>query len=134
MKIGALAERTGLSPDTLRYYEKIGLLPRPARDDGGRREYDVSVLPWISFLEKLKACGMPIRDRLTYARLRAEGDQTGPARRALLEHHREVVRAQVAELTACLDVLDAKIDGYAKQEGSHHDDDRTPTDAAATRP
>ena len=61
MKIGELAKRTGLSPHTIRYYERIGLLPFADRDAGGRRDYDESILTWIEFLGRLKTTGMPIR-------------------------------------------------------------------------
>jgi len=60
MKIGELAKRTGLSAHTIRYYERIALLPRAERDYGGQRDYDESILAWISFLKRLKATGMPI--------------------------------------------------------------------------
>ncbi|PTE13978.1 MerR family transcriptional regulator [Pseudogemmobacter blasticus] len=112
MKIGDLARRAGLSVHTLRYYERIGLLPRAERDGGGRRDYDAAILTWIGFLRRLKTTGMPLREMQRYAGLRRQGDGTGPERRALLEAHRETVRAQVEELQACLSVLDAKIESY----------------------
>ena len=113
MKIGDLARRSGLSVHTIRYYERIGLLPRADRDASGHRDYDGSILIWIGFLDRLRTTGMPIREMRRYAALRAVGAGTGPERRALLEEHRERVRRHVAELTACLVVLDTKIDGYA---------------------
>ena len=113
MKIGQLARRSGLSAHTIRYYERIGLLPRADRDRSGQRNYDASILTWIDFLERLKTTGMPIRDMLSYAALRQGGLETEPQRRALLERHRENVRAHVADLQANLLVLDAKIAGYA---------------------
>ncbi|MCA0997658.1 MerR family transcriptional regulator [Alloyangia pacifica] len=131
MKIGDLARRTGLSVDTLRYYEKIGLLPRAARDDGGRRVYDADTLTWVAFLKRLRTTGMPIRDMLRYARLRAEGPATGPDRQALLEEHRAAVRARVAELQSCLTVLDDKIAGYAGALSERTDHDASDTDTAA---
>jgi DNA-binding transcriptional MerR regulator len=113
MKIGDLAKHTGLSAHTLRYYERIGLLPRVARDASGQRDYDAQILVWIEFLGRLKTMGMPIRDMLRYAKLRARGAATTDARRVLLEQHRDKVRGHVAELLACLAVLDTKIAGYA---------------------
>jgi DNA-binding transcriptional MerR regulator len=113
MKIGQLAKRSGLSAYTIRYYERIGLLPRADRDRSGQRDYDASILTWIEFLERLKTTGMPIRDMLRYAALRESGAGTEAQRRALLERHRENVRAHVADLQACLLVLDTKIAGYA---------------------
>jgi len=123
MKIGELAKRTGLSAHTIRYYERIGLLPFADRDAGGWRDYDDSILVWIDFLDRLKTAGMPIREMLRYAKLRAEGDRTAPERRALLERHRERVRAHLADLQACLLVLDTKIDTYVEAEKRTHPDD-----------
>jgi DNA-binding transcriptional MerR regulator len=113
MKIGELARQSGLTPHTIRYYERIGLLPRAGRDHARQRDYDASILTWIEFLGRLKATGMPIRDMLRYAELRAGGKATEPQRRQLLERHREAVRARVATLQDCLLVLDGKIAGYA---------------------
>jgi len=116
MKIGQLAKRTGLSAHTIRYYERIGLLPYADRDRSGRRDYDETILTWIAFLGHLKATGMPIRDMLSYAQLRDGGPATAADRCALLVAHRETVRARVAELQACLLALDDKIAGYAGME------------------
>lgn len=113
MKIGQLAKRSGLTAHTIRYYERIGLLPYADRDRSGQRDYDAAILTWIEFLGHLKATGMPIREMLQYAALREAGPATEVGRRALLEAHRERVRVQLAELSACLLVLDAKIAGYA---------------------
>ena len=125
MKIGQLARRSGLSAHTIRYYERIGLLPRADRDGSGQRDYDVSILIWIEFLRRLKTTGMPIREMLRYAALRERGPATGAERRALLEAHRETVRAHVAELQACLLVLDSKIGGYANAEQRIEENDAT---------
>jgi DNA-binding transcriptional MerR regulator len=122
MKIGELAKRSGLSVHTLRYYERIDLLPRAGRDRSGRREYDAAILTWMAFLERLKTTGMPIREMLRYARLRERGPATATERRLLLEAHRERVRMHVAALQSCLLALDAKIAGYAAEEENHNDD------------
>lgn len=116
MKIGALAKRSGLSAHTIRYYERIGLLPHADRDQSGQRDYDASILTWIEFLDRLKTTGMPIREMLRYATLRERGVDTEAERSALLEQHRERVRAHLAKLQACLLVLDTKIAGYAGNE------------------
>jgi|SRR5579872_1988960 len=116
MKIGALAKRTGLTAHTLRYYERIGLLPCTDRDASGRRDYDASILAWIEFLGRLKTTGMPIREMLRYAALRERGAETAAERRGLLAAHREKVSGQIGELQSALLVLDAKILGYAKDE------------------
>ncbi|GAB2183904.1 MerR family transcriptional regulator [Roseibium sp. LAB1] len=116
MRIGDLAEKSGLSTDTLRYYEKIGLLPRPLRDGGGRRVYDATILRWIDFLDRLKATGMGIKDRLRYAELRTKGAASLTERRKLLEVHRGKVAGDIARMTEMLDVLDDKIDLYRRME------------------
>jgi DNA-binding transcriptional MerR regulator len=125
MTIGDLARRTGLSAHTLRYYERIGLLPYADRDRSGRRDYDDSILAWIAFLGRLKATGMPISEMLRYAGLRAQGSSTGAARRQMLEQHRDQVRHRIAEFRACLLVLDSKIAGYSGARTETDDDARS---------
>lgn len=125
MKIGELAKRTELTAHTIRYYERIGLLPEVARDRSGRRDYDASILTWIEFLTRLKGTGMPIREMLRYAALRERGAGTEAQRRELLEKHRDRVRARLDELNACLLVLDTKIGGYADAEERMKDYDAT---------
>ena len=70
MKIGELAKRSGLSAHTIRYYERIGLLPYAHRDHSSHRDYDESILTWIEFVDRLRETGMPIREMLRYAALR----------------------------------------------------------------
>ncbi|PVB59765.1 MerR family transcriptional regulator [Labrenzia sp. 011] len=116
MRIGDLADKSGLSTDTLRYYEKIGLIPRPLRDAGGRRVYDRTILRWIEFLDRLKATGMGIRDRLRYAELRTLGSSSLADRRSMLETHRDKVAEDIVRLTETLHVLDDKVDLYRRME------------------
>ena len=131
MKISDLAKRCGLSAHTLRYYERIGLLPYADRDRSGQRDYDASILSWIEFLGRLKTTGMPIRDMLLYAKLADSGKATFSERRQMLEEHRERVRAHVADLEACLRVLDGKIASYAEAEERMRDDKRNIADTPA---
>lgn len=112
MKIGELSAKTGLSAHTIRYYERIGLLPFAMRDASGQRSYDTSILKWIEFLSRLKATGMPIRNMQRYAKLREQGDSTNEERQNLLIKHRESVRSHMTELQASLLVLDEKINSY----------------------
>ena len=112
MRIAELARRSGLSVHTLRYYERIGLMPRAPRDDAGHRDYDDKALIWITFIGHMKAAGMPIREMLAYAHLRARGDATAPERAAILRARRDQVALRITRLQATLSVLDAKIAGY----------------------
>ena len=126
MKIGELAKRSGLSAHTIRYYERIGLLPYADRDQSSQRDYDASILVWIEFLGRLRTTGMPIREMLRYAALRERGVGTETERREMLEQHRARVRIHAAELQAALLVLDTKIAGYAGQEQRMKDCDTAP--------
>jgi DNA-binding transcriptional MerR regulator len=119
MKIGELSERTGLSIDTIRYYEKIGLITPPWRNAGGTRVYDPEILVWIDFLKALKATGMPLSDMQAYAGMRARGNATAAPRRLMLEKQREIVKARIEELTDCLKLLDYKIANYHDIEPAH---------------
>jgi DNA-binding transcriptional MerR regulator len=137
MRIGELARRSGLSAHTIRYYERIGLLPYADRDRARQRDYDASILVWIEFIGRLRTTGMPIREMLRYAALRARGAGTEAARRALLERHRDRVRANLAELQSCLLVLDAKIAGYAgntARSAEHDPGPSEPGEPAGARP
>jgi len=116
MKVGELAKRSGLSAHTIRYYERIGLLPYADRDQSQHRNYDQSILIWVEFLIRLKQTGMPIREMIQYAELRKQGVSSENERQSLLENHRELVKDHIAELQASLLVLDAKISGYANSE------------------
>jgi DNA-binding transcriptional MerR regulator len=139
MKISDFAAKSGLSPDTIRYYERIGLMPRSVRDDGGRRSYGMDDLVWASFLRKLQAMDMPMRDRLTYSRLRAQGDETLGPRRKMLEAHRAGLVARQAELADLVATLDTKIaqyremEGLSDEDGSPHSDDRSSRAATIRR-
>lgn len=103
---------TGVSQDTLRYYEKIGLLAPIRRSDSGHRRYTEIDLAWARFLTILRATGMPIRRMLTFVKLEREGDATIEERKALLEAHREDVARQLEELERSLGAIDAKIAHY----------------------
>jgi len=140
MKIGQLAKRSGLTAHTIRYYERIGLLPYADRDRSSQRDYDASILVWIEFIGRLKATGMPIREMLRYAELREQGSVTEADRCQLLAQHRDRVRSHVANLQACLLVLDTKIAGYSGSEtrmkdydAATRDPQRKPTGARQAR-
>lgn len=115
--IRACAAKTGVSPDTLRYYEKIGLLTRVSRSAGGHRQFTEADVRWVTFLRRLHDTGMPIRRMQQYARLLRKGDETRADRQALLEAHREDVRARIAHLNDNLRMIEKKIRLYAETAG-----------------
>ncbi|WP_181295901.1 MerR family transcriptional regulator [Pseudomonas sp. Q2-TVG4-2] len=115
LSIQQFAARTGLSADTLRYYEKIGLLRHVARDASGFRVYGPRDLEWVGFILRLKDTGMALDDIIRYADLREDGDSTLTARQALLEAHAAKLQARLERDREHLDALQAKIERYRQQ-------------------
>ncbi|MBN9102559.1 MAG: MerR family transcriptional regulator [Pseudonocardia sp.] len=107
-----MAERTGVTAHTLRYYERIGLLDRVARDASGYRAYSAGDYGRVVFLTRLRMTGMPIRELLRYVELAGAGEATVDERLEMLLAHRESVRRQLAELQFALDTIDFKIASY----------------------
>jgi DNA-binding transcriptional MerR regulator len=106
------AAETGLSADTLRYYERIGILPGIARSESGHRRFSETDMGWIKLVQCLRATGMPIEDLHTYAELMQQGDSTAPERLRLLEEHQRRIKAELSELATALELVDRKIAGY----------------------
>lgn len=122
--ISEVAARTGLSAHTLRWYERIGLMPHVGREtsrsgggQAGKRRYSERDLGFLDFVGKLRATGMPVADMIRYAELAREGDHTLAERHQILVDHREEVRARITDLTSCLLVLDYKIEYYGSVVG-----------------
>ncbi|MGW0363332.1 MerR family transcriptional regulator [Streptomyces sp. NPDC002990] len=111
--ISEVEARTGLTQHTLRWYERIGLMPHVDRSHSGQRRFSDKDLDWLAFVGKLRATGMSVADMVCYAQLVREGEHTVVERRELLERTRRDVRARLAELTDALGVLDFKIGMYA---------------------
>ncbi len=109
LTIQQVAQRTGLSIHTLRYYEHLGLLTSIHRLSNGHRRYDEGDLQWIDLLKCLRASAMPIREMQHFAEIRREGKATATERRELLEAHRLRVVAQLQETQQTLARLDTKI-------------------------
>ena len=116
LTITEVAQRTGLSAYTLRYYERIGLISPVARATGGQRRYAAADMDWLDFLLRLRTTGMPIQGMQAFASLRSEGIATAGARREMLEAHRATVLAQVRALQQSEKVLQAKIAHYRQIE------------------
>ena len=113
LTIAEVAERTGLTRHTLRYYERDGLMLGVGRAGSGHRRYSERDLGWIELITKLRATGMPIREVRRYAELVRAGDGNEDERLALLRAHRERVHAQLDTIAAHLDAIDMKISYYS---------------------
>jgi DNA-binding transcriptional MerR regulator len=138
LTIAEVAERTGLTRHTLRYYERDGLMLGVGRAGSGHRRYTEHDLGWIELITKLRATGMPVREVRRYAELVRAGDGNEDERLALLRAHRERVRAQLETMTAYLDAIDMKISYYADAIDTCESPDRylsspRPAVAAAAR-
>jgi DNA-binding transcriptional MerR regulator len=117
LTISDAARKSGISAHTLRYWERAGLLQPVTRNGSGHRRYAEDDLERIKFLTKLRATGMPIRQIRRYAELLNGGDDTNDERLALLEAHREAVKAHLEETAGHLELIDWKIDLYRERLG-----------------
>lgn len=113
LSISQVAERTGLSVHTLRFYEREGLLANPVqRAAGGRRLYTENDVDWLGVCVRLRSSGMPLPAIRQYTQLVRQGPGNEPERLELLRRHRERVHQQIAELNACLEVIEHKVGIY----------------------
>ncbi len=110
--IGECARRSGFTMDTLRYYERIGLIDDIARTRTGQRRFTDEHLEWLGVLKCLRDTGMPVEQMHRFATLAREGDHTLPERIALLEAHKTAVDARMDDLAAKRDYLLGKIAYY----------------------
>lgn len=112
MRIAEVAQQFDISADTLRYYERIGLLRPVARNASGIREYGESDLARIEFIKCLRGAGVSIEALTAYMRLLDEGDGTLAERKAILEQQRGLIQQRIDEMQAGLPRLDYKIAHY----------------------
>ena len=110
MTIAEVSRKFGLSADTLRYYERIGLIPAVPRAKNGIRDYDENSCRWIELMKCLQAAGVRIETLVDYVALFEQGDETADARKALLEEQRDRLTAHIAQMQQSLDRLSSKIE------------------------
>lgn len=116
MKIAEAAERSGLSADTIRFYERERLLPTIERGRDGHRRFNKDALRWLNLFERLRSTGMPLAEMKRYAALAAQGPETFTERRAMLEQHHERLAATQAKIDACRALINEKIATYRTLE------------------
>jgi MerR family transcriptional regulator, aldehyde-responsive regulator len=112
MKISEVSGQSGLSMDTLRYYEKIGLLPPVNRTDSGIRDYSELDVRRIDFIKCMRTAGLPIEVLIEYYALVQQGDETIEARKEILQEQRAQLVTRMAEMQETLDLLNYKIQVY----------------------
>lgn len=112
MTIKEVSEKYGLSQDTLRYYEKIGVIPPVTRTSGGIRNYTEQDIGWVENAVCMRNAGLPVEVIAEYCRLYSMGDSTIGARLALLTEQRKKLIEQKEQLEAEISRLDYKIGRY----------------------
>lgn len=112
MKIAEVSKRYGVSTDTLRYYERIGLLRHVPRNKSGIRDYDEASCNAVEFVKCMRDAGMSIESLVEYMELIEQGEQTAPARKELLMRQSEEIRRRIDDLERALQRLQFKIDHY----------------------
>jgi len=112
MKIANVSEQYGISTDTLRYYERVGLIPHVNRNESGIRDYNELDLRRVDFIKCMRSAGLPIEVLIEYVELVQRGDKTMEARKEILIEQREILVAKMKELQKTLDILDHKIEVF----------------------
>jgi DNA-binding transcriptional MerR regulator len=112
MKIAEVSEHTGISSDTLRYYERIGLIWPVNRNVSGIRDYTDLDLRRVEFIKCMRNAGLPIEVLIEYVGLVQQGDTTIEARKEILREQRELLAARMSEMQKTMDILDHKIEVY----------------------
>ena len=112
MTIAEVSRKYDISADTLRYYERIGLIPPVPRTRGGLRDYGEASCGWIEMRKCMRAAGVQIEALIEYVDMFQQGDATLDARKALLVEQRDQLVSRMAEMQASLDLLNQKIDRY----------------------
>ena len=112
MKIAEVSEQYGISSDTLRYYERIGLIPPVNRNGSGVRDYNELDIRRVEFAKCMRSAGLPIEVLIDYMELVQQGDQTIETRKEILKEQRELLLSRMQEMQKTLDILDHKIEVY----------------------
>lgn len=112
MTIAEVANKYELTTDTLRYYERVGLIPGIRRTSGGIREYQEEDCRWIEFIKCMRGAGLSVETLIEYVKLSQKGDETLERRKALLMEQRDALVNKIADMQATLARLNWKIARY----------------------
>lgn len=112
MTIKEVSEKYGISQDTLRYYERIKVIPKVTRTAGGIRDYQESDLKWVEHVICMRNAGLPIETLIEYLELYQMGDETIPARLELLNGQLDALKQQKAQIEETIDRLSYKVSRY----------------------
>ena len=112
MKIAEVSEQYAISPDTVRYYERVGLIPPVNRNESGIRDYNELDLRRVDFIKCMRRAGLPIEVLIEYVALVQKGDKTIEARKDILIEQRDLLMARMEEMQKTLDILNHKVEVY----------------------
>jgi len=112
MTIAETSREFDITADTLRYYERIGLIPPVHRSQSGMRDYDEDDCRWVEFVKCMRNAGLSIEVLVEYVTLFRQGSSTVQARKKLLTEQRQQLADRIEEMKAVMARLDRKIDGY----------------------
>lgn len=115
MLISEVSKMYELSADTLRYYERIGLIPAVNRNKSGIRDYTEEDCKWVEFVKCMRGAGLPIEVLIEYVTLFQQGDETIEARKMLLAEQRKQLIVKMEDIKRTLERLDYKIERYNNQ-------------------
>ncbi len=115
MNIKSAAQKTSLSVHTIRYYDKLGLLPNVKRASNGHRDFGTGDIKWLIFIRKLKSTGMTIQNISRYLNLLSAGDHTEKERLRILEEHQAYAEEQLNIWRGKLELIRWKVNYYRKQ-------------------
>lgn len=105
MLIAEVSEKYNLPQDTLRYYERIGLIPRVTRNKSGIRDYSEEDCRWVEFIKCMRAAGLPVEKLIEYVGLVQQGDPALQARKDLLIEQRQQLAAKMEEMQQVMERL-----------------------------
>lgn len=114
MNISTVAEKSELTAVTLRYYERVGLIPPVQRKNGGVRDYSEADVEWIGFIKCMRSAGLSIDSLIEYTSLYQVGEETSDARKAILIEERNQLQMRFQEMAETLERLNMKIEHYDK--------------------
>ncbi|WP_097003983.1 MerR family transcriptional regulator [Lacrimispora amygdalina] len=115
MTIAEVSKKYDLTADTLRYYERIGLIPHVTRNSSGNRAYTEEDCRWVHFIKCMRSAGLSIEVLIEYVSLFQQGNDTIDARKELLLEQRRQIADKIEELSNTLKYLDTKIEGYEER-------------------
>ncbi|MNN37934.1 HTH-type transcriptional regulator AdhR [compost metagenome] len=112
MTIAEVSRMFDLTQDTIRYYERIGLLPTVNRKKNGIRDFTEEDCKWVEFIKCMRSAGLPIEALIEYVRLFGQGDETVEARKELLTEQRDLLKLKMEEMQRTVERLSGKIERY----------------------